>query len=656
MHHRRLFPLILVGLTLLLAALILTDWLPALRGPAPATSEWHWLYELRPQSRYWLPVLSAIAVWLFAVWWLRQQRPLVGLGLAGLVVGSLLLQLSLVYAHRPQIAAELVDRTLSTETNGYFTVAAATTDLNTLLREFPQAMPILPSEHTRTHPPGLILAQWLTIRAGAAASPLASFIYPLRCTDLWLLNQPVPTASALAIWAFLPLLAAAFTAVPLYFLGSQLYDANTARLAAIFGTTLPALLIFAPTPDQLFALLSAIILLLWLVAVQRRSAPYAFLTGLLLSLTTFFSFGNGALLLVLTVFALFHPNLKSKILNLKWSFWFVIGLASLWLIYWLGWGVPPWAVARVGLQQHYELVTSLRRYDWWVAYNLLDLLIFAGPVVVLGFAAALLTAIRRLATRTNSLADGLILALACLILALDLSGSARGEVGRLWLFFMPLLAVVSAGQLVSLSAFQHFSLSASQPPKLETRNSKLETQSSALSTQHSALFLVAQLILALSLGLAWKPIEAIIVVAERPEMPAAAATHELSISFGETITLMGYAVDEEQVRPGGILDVTLYWQADDAAARPYTVFTHILNQNGTLVAQKDNWPVNGLWPPTCWQAGEIIVDPYAIPLPADLPAGTYSLLVGLYDADTNIRLLTADGQDAYTVLNDLTLP
>ena len=44
------------------------------------------------------------------------------------------------------------------------------------------------------------------------------------------------------------------------------------------------------------------------------------------------------------------------------------------------------------------------------------------------------------------------------------------------------------------------------------------------------------------------------------------------------------------------------------------------------------------------------------PLPADLPAGTYSLLVGLYDADTNIRLLTADGQDAYTVLNDLTLP
>lgn len=178
MRRRSLFSLFLVGLTLLLAGLILTDWLPALRGPAPETSEWHWLYELRPQSRYWLPLLAAMTVWLFAVWWLRQRRPFVGVGLAGLVVGSLLLQLSLVYAHRPQVAAELIDRTLSNETNGYFTVAAAITNLNTLLRDFPQVMPSLPSEHTRTHPPGLILGQWLTIQLSAAAASGLSRLSP----------------------------------------------------------------------------------------------------------------------------------------------------------------------------------------------------------------------------------------------------------------------------------------------------------------------------------------------------------------------------------------------------------------------------------------------------------------------------------------------
>lgn len=652
--RRHLLAFTLVGCTLLLAVLIFTDALPALRGPAPETSEWHWLYELRPQSRWWLPFLAATGIWLFGFWWLRQERPFRGIGLAGLVTGSLLLQLALVYAHRPQVAAELVDRTLSNETNGYFTVAAATTDINTLLRDFPQIMPTLSSEHTRTHPPGLILAQWLTIRVSAAATPLAETVYPLRCTDLWLLNQPPATVVALAIWAFLPLVAAALTVVPVYFLGYQLYHDRVARLSALLTATLPALLIFAPTPDQLFALLAAIILLIWVVAVQRRHAPYAFLAGLLLSLTTFFSLGNGALALVLGVFAFVQPNRQSSIVNLKWLFWFVFGLASLWLIYWLGWGVPPWAVARVGLQQHYELVTRLRRYDWWVLYNLLDLLIFAGPVVVLGFAAANLTTIRHLFARTRRVHDGLILALALLILALDLSGSARGEVGRLWLFFMPLLAVVSASQHFSESAFQRVSTSARQPSTLSPQPSALSTQYSTLSP-HSPLLLFAQLILVLSLGLAWKPIEAIIVVAQRPEMPATTPTHELSVTFGETIQLTGYDLDLEQVRAGGTLAVTLYWQAEGAAARPYTVFTHILNQDGTLITQKDNWPVNGLWPPTCWKTGEIVVDSYSVPLPADLPSGTYSILVGLYDADTSTRLLTPAGQDAFLLRNDVVI-
>lgn len=649
MPRRPLFSLVLVGFTLLLAGLILTDWLPALRGPAPETSEWHWLYELRPQTRWWLPLLTATGLWFFALWWL-QQRDWSGVGLAGLVVGSLALQLALVYAHRPQVAAELVDRTLSDATNGYFTVAANNGDMNGLLRDFPQVMPTLASEHTRTHPPGLILAQWLTIRWGAAASSLAPSVYPLRCTDLWLLNQPPATAAALLIWSFLPLVAAAFTVVPVYYLGLRLADEPAARMAALFTAALPALLIFAPTPDQIYAFLSVVTLLLWLIAIERRNALFAFLTGFLLSLSTFLSLGNGTFIVVLGVFALLHPNRQSSIVNLKWFMSFAFGLASLWLVYWLGWGVAPWQLAQIALQQHYELVTSLRRYDWWVVYNLLDLLLFAGPMVVVGFAAALLFTFRRMilpkvSTTRQILGStlrkdtGLTLALALLILVLDLSGSARGEVGRLWLFFMPLLAIVAAKQLVSLSAFQQVSQSA--------------TQSSVLNPLFSVLIFAAQLMLVLAIGLAWKPIEAVIVVAERPQMPTTIPTHKITVPFGETIQLVGYDLDTSAAGPGGVLDVTLYWEAEVAAARPYTVFAHLINQDGELVAQKDNWPVNGQWPPTCWQASEVVVDPYTLQLPADREPGTYSLLVGLYDADTGVRLRTADGLDAFSLADEL---
>ena len=53
-------------------------------------------------------------------------------------------------------------------------------------------------------------------------------------------------------------------------------------------------------------LLSVIILFVWVVAVQRCHASYAFLAGALLSLATFFSLGNGALLLVLVIYALWY--------------------------------------------------------------------------------------------------------------------------------------------------------------------------------------------------------------------------------------------------------------------------------------------------------------------------------------------------------------
>ena len=96
----------------------------------------------------------------------------------------------------------------------------------------------------------------------------------------------------------------------------------------------------------------------------------------------------------------------------------------------------------------------------------------------------------------------------------------------------------------------------------------------------------------------------------------------------------------------GWLDVTLIWEASSPSIRPYTVFAHLVNEENQLVAQQDNWPVNGLWPPTCWRREEVVTDPRRIALPAELPAGRYSLWVGLYDATAGSRLRTIDGRDA----------
>jgi hypothetical protein len=109
-------------------------------------------------------------------------------------------------------------------------------------------------------------------------------------------------------------------------------------------------------------------------------------------------------------------------------------------------------------------------------------------------------------------------------------------------------------------------------------------------------------------------------------------------------------VETESPQPGGIVYLTLYWQAQEPVAQKYKVFTHLLgevyniNSDNFLWGQQDNEPVNNTRPTTTWRSGEVIVDSYAIPIDAQAPAGSYQIEIGLYDPATGVRLLLqADG-------------
>jgi mannosyltransferase len=112
----------------------------------------------------------------------------------------------------------------------------------------------------------------------------------------------------------------------------------------------------------------------------------------------------------------------------------------------------------------------------------------------------------------------------------------------------------------------------------------------------------------------------------------------LDVTVGRRAHLVGYALDASQARAGGRVDLTLYWQADGPMARPFKVFTHLLDADGKLWTQDDAPPGGGCCPANTWAKGEVIVDHHPIALPADLPPGTYWLAAGMYDEDTDTRL------------------
>jgi len=86
----------------------------------------------------------------------------------------------------------------------------------------------------------------------------------------------------------------------------------------------------------------------------------------------------------------------------------------------------------------------------------------------------------------------------------------------------------------------------------------------------------------------------------------------------------------------------LYWQARGPLARPFKVFTHLIDDNKRVVTQHDAPPGGGCCPANTWVEGEVVIDEHVLSLPADLAAGSYHLVTGLYDEPTDSRLPVYD--------------
>lgn len=106
--------------------------------------------------------------------------------------------------------------------------------------------------------------------------------------------------------------------------------------------------------------------------------------------------------------------------------------------------------------------------------------------------------------------------------------------------------------------------------------------------------------------------------------------------FANTCTLLGYQLTSSQES----VDMLSLWRVEQTPETDLKIFVHLLGADGQVVAQHDGLDVNrnGLQP------GDEFAQLHTIPLPPDLPSGTYALQIGLYRADDLVRLpVDADG-------------
>ncbi len=139
--------------------------------------------------------------------------------------------------------------------------------------------------------------------------------------------------------------------------------------------------------------------------------------------------------------------------------------------------------------------------------------------------------------------------------------------------------------------------------------------------------------------------------------PGGMSARDLDVTFEYGIQLTGVRWSDggTALAPGEAVLVALTWQAETAVTNRYKVFVQLLYPDGTLATQHDGEPVGNSLPTIAWQPDEIIEDHHALLIPADGPAGDYTLIVGLYALDPPYERLRTSGGEDYVEIAKITV-
>jgi hypothetical protein len=117
--------------------------------------------------------------------------------------------------------------------------------------------------------------------------------------------------------------------------------------------------------------------------------------------------------------------------------------------------------------------------------------------------------------------------------------------------------------------------------------------------------------------------------------PASMRAVDLAADFGQQVTLERVELDGNPLLGGNVLRLQLRWQGVPEPDLDYSVFGHLVSEQGELWAQQDI-PLQS--------SGRM-----GLLLPLDLAPGSYRLHLGVYDSQSGERLLLRSGQDSVII-------
>jgi hypothetical protein len=102
------------------------------------------------------------------------------------------------------------------------------------------------------------------------------------------------------------------------------------------------------------------------------------------------------------------------------------------------------------------------------------------------------------------------------------------------------------------------------------------------------------------------------------------------VYFGKGIVLAGYDLSNVVVTRGETLQTILHWRCAAHIDGDYTISVQLIDPQWNKAAQSDAWPLDGAAPTSSWQVGQLIEEPRALNIAADVTPGVYNLQLAIY--------------------------
>ncbi len=613
MMDRKLLNRVIWGITIVSIAwaiVLAADWIPQLRGDYG----WRWPYDT-PEVPRLFPLALCLGVYLSVGIYLLQRQYLVMwalLGSAILSVASLTVTID-----NPHYA--LYTRTLSGLTTGWHRAATLIDEqggADTVFSEWPDTMRQEESAHVAISPPGMVMGYYavnqVLERFDSITDQLGPPLRAEQCHEFRFFNYSNAEFTSTWLGVLTPLWAA-FTVMPLFWLGRRLYSEQAARWSVLWWPLIPAFLMFTPYPSTLYPLLGLLAFALLVEGIHRQQQRWVLAAGLVMSLLTFMNFSVLPLIFLAGVFTLGVYVIRRDAVGLEWPFtvgaWFGVGLASVWIVYYVLFGVGIWQMFDASMEHHLALE---RDYLPWLFLHVYDFVIFTGlPLILL--AIWRLTLLRH--QKAWSMGDVLGLSALVTVLVLDISGIARGETGRVWLFLTPFFVLMAADTLKHTPS---------------PRIGQIITLSQAF-----VLFIMIGFLRVIGTELTESP-------DAPPDILPTAEVAPISNGsvFGNTYQLNQFAgnvvIDEETGQL--VLHLWLEWASTGQLDRPYELTFIPVAPDGSVAPVAASL-FNKAYPTTCWlpKSGPIR-DYYTIPLHSTV-AGEWWVSVAMIDRFGNTLIV-----------------